>query len=501
MERRVPDGFSQPRRTEHELQSAPSLAGELGWNANEVVNESMFSASVTGLSLSRLTLETRPSARASQHSPSPFANARPPSRGLRQRALWSGGAATRSSLDSNASSYQPSAMALINPSRRDIATGMAMPVEPPCFAPEEVVLGPADCVALDAETLPPGARSERLAALASPSMIRAWSAPAARGQPTAAEQHEVQTSLEVEQTLAELRRQRLGYEQAGRYMEADAVRRRAEDVAIADSARKRDALVVRQVSEQVAAEDAYALEHAILSNRWEAKMEHFERQAAAVADALARRHERELQDLSSSLANKPAARSRPSTAQSPSHKEGPSHKGERYAGKGSADPSKELETPLCAPQPPQTRVPSAERQPALRARRRPCTPPLTRWRARPVRRVARNRAQASRHLTARQRAEVAASEQRVLGSRRNHSHRRELDFANVQKRFANILAELATQQRAEQVRLERVEKLHTIRFELAASKAASGAPPRRLAKPREASDVIVTSTVRVQPSL
>jgi hypothetical protein len=103
-------------------------------------------------------------------------------------------------------------------------------------------------------------------------------------------------------------------------------------------------------------------------------------------------------------------------------------------------------------------------------------------------------------LTQQQRAEDEACALRVKNGRADHHAQRALDFERLLKRYQNVLSELESQHRAEQVRLDRTERLQAIRFGMSASKPAG--QPRRATVPPPAgrAAIEVTSRITVQPS-
>lgn len=119
---------------------------------------------------------------------------------------------------------------------------------------------------------------------------------------------------------------------------------------------------------------------------------------------------------------------------------------------------------------------------------------------------------ATRQLSSQQRAEDSAFALRVQGGRADHRAQRAHEFEQLVQRYTNVLAELEAQHRAEQVKVERAERLHAIRFGMTASKASQQATARPKngalsADPPEGDDVglgkasfVVTSTLIVQPS-
>jgi len=76
---------------------------------------------------------------------------------------------------------------------------------------------------------------------------------------------------------------------------------------------------------------------------------------------------------------------------------------------------------------------------------------------------------ATRHLAQLQANETATLALRLALKRAEQKQMRELEFARLQQRFHNLLAELATQHHAETAKLQHAKKLQAIRSEMHAS--------------------------------
>ena len=87
---------------------------------------------------------------------------------------------------------------------------------------------------------------------------------------------------------------------------------------------------------------------------------------------------------------------------------------------------------------------------------------------------------------------------RIELGRNEHVLQRDMDFARLDRRFMNIKAELEQQHGAENMKLEKANKLHNLRLTMSKS-GAKRAASRDMGA--EASVVSITSTITVQPSL
>lgn len=282
IERRVPDGFPA-RKPVRGVVLAPVLASDLGWT-------------VPSLSQSSLGEDSRLRSARALHETSPF---RLGSRSLSES--WTEGAARssvgsksknragsrRSSmLASYASDVGPrrsrarsatGSLALLSPTRREIATGSAVAVPAPVFDVDALKVA-VETVELADEDLPVGARSDSLPGMRA--AHAAGEADASSATPIYDEAAERAAVAEAEETIRALRKQQTRYEREKRYMEADAARTRAEVVAAAEEQRRRDALITRQLAQRAAAAEAFEKEREALTKRWVFKIEHFDTQVS-----------------------------------------------------------------------------------------------------------------------------------------------------------------------------------------------------------------------------
>jgi len=108
---------------------------------------------------------------------------------------------------------------------------------------------------------------------------------------------------EADQTLRMLRKQQRGFEKEGRYIEADATRRRADKKFAAEETRRRETLSARQSAQRAAATSAFEQEREGLTRHWDFNTEQLEQQARQSELALSGRHSRKREQLQSHLGN------------------------------------------------------------------------------------------------------------------------------------------------------------------------------------------------------
>lgn len=159
---------------------------------------------------------------------------------------------------------------VLKPTRREIATGMALPVPQAKFDLDSVV------VEVERVELPPPEPSNAgtLRADASYSSSAAQSTTADWGM--AGLDSDAAAADAAEEMLRSLREQQVRFEKEQRYMEADAARRRFEQVFADEVTRRQDVLSSRQHAQRLGAEEAYELEWRQLRALWDAKIGAFD---------------------------------------------------------------------------------------------------------------------------------------------------------------------------------------------------------------------------------
>jgi len=109
----------------------------------------------------------------------------------------------------------------------------------------------------------------------------------------------------VQDFLEILEEHRKNCEMEGKYVEAEIAKNRLEELKIHEQRRRCEALRSRQIAERLGVEEAHMLEFQQFNQKWDKKMEEFNRNAKKLEEDMKARHAHALREFQTKLISKP----------------------------------------------------------------------------------------------------------------------------------------------------------------------------------------------------